>query len=105
MNEPLHREDAAPPLARRKYAGSCYTGEPVARMPPGQREPAWACRCTREDGRPLLRSRRHREPWQCLTAANVAAWRAAHPEASCGEQPARGLTWLAQEFSAREERQ
>jgi len=75
-----------------------YTSEPVAMKAPGQREPAWACRCTRPDGRPLLRKYQHIEPAQCLNPENVAAWRAAHPEATCGERTARALTWLAQTF-------
>jgi len=75
-----------------------YTAVPVAMKPPGQREPAWSCRCARPDGRPLLRKYQHTEPAQCLSADDVAAWRGAHPEATCGERAARALCWLSREF-------
>ncbi len=73
-----------------------YVAVPVAFKPPGQREPAWCCQCTREDGRPLLRNSRHQHPEECLTLAQIEAWRAANPAATCSLRVARSLAWMAQ---------
>ena len=71
-----------------------YTARPSLYKPPGERIPPWACAC------PNLKPwQRHREPWQCMTAEDVKAWRARQPVATCSEVVARELGWLEREFA------
>lgn len=72
-----------------------YTIIPALYKRPGERPPAWSCQCRRPDVRPLLRNHRHRSPWECLTADDVAAFVAAHPEAP----PRKHFAWLEREFA------
>ena len=60
-----------------------------------ERVEPFVCRCTRPDGRPLLGKHRHTQPWDCLPADEVEAWRQA---VGCGPQVARHLYWVALEF-------
>lgn len=41
------------------------------------------------------------DPWKQVPDADVAAWRARHPEATCSDRTARCLTWLEREFRGR----
>ena len=70
-----------------------YTARPAISRLPGERIPPWLCACP--DRKPW---HRHREPWECVSDEEVAAWRARHPTATCREGSARGLAWLAREF-------
>ncbi len=72
------------------YTGSRYWFPHVAMKPSGQRLEPWCCRC----GRP--RYKRHTEPHQCLTDADLLPWYAAHPEYT--GQNARRLAYLEYEF-------
>ena len=82
----------APDGSRLKHCGRGqqraypYTGEPTMHV---IRADGWRCCCAG------LRPRQaHQEPQQCLTLEVVAAWRVAHPEATCSERTARALAWL-----------
>jgi hypothetical protein len=75
-----------------------HIGELVQKRGPGERIPAWSCRCTRPDGRPLLRNYRHTSEWDCIPQAEIDAWRV---KAGCGPQTARHLYWLAKNFAPR----
>lgn len=47
---------------------------------------------------------RHAAPWHCLPPADLAAWRARHPECVGPDDKARVLLWLEREFSTPRER-
>jgi hypothetical protein len=70
-----------------------YTARPSLYRLPGERIPPWVCACPG-----LKKWQRHREPWQCMTAYDVATWRARHPEATCSEVVAKCLSWMGKEF-------
>ena len=73
-----------------------YTARPSLLRAPGERIPAWQCAC------PGLKPwQRHAEPWLCVTARDIAAWRTRHPEATCRERVARPLAWLEATFGRR----
>ena len=83
---------------QRRYPDTPYLAEPVPRA--AHFAPAWTCRCTRPDGRPVLRTRRHTQgPWECLGADVVEAWRQAHPDATARPGIMRALAWLSKEFA------
>ena len=62
---------------------------------PGERLPGWTCRCTRPDGRPLLKNDRHTRPAQCLPQAVIDRWA---QQVGCGPRVARDLFYLELEF-------
>ena len=70
-----------------------YTARPALTRLPGERWPTWTCACN------VPRYKRHTEPYQCVSAQDVAAWRAAHPSSGIVNDVAvRCLVWLAREF-------
>ena len=89
MTEPEVREYGSPP--RRKYEIN-----PPALRGPGQRLSAWTCQCKRPDGRPLLRAHRHAQEMDCIPSEEIEAWR---KTSGCGPKTARGMYWMAKEFS------
>jgi len=66
-----------------------YSHTPVPKVYPGSSP--WTCRC------PVRKSRRHKDPPDCLGMSEVERWRERHL-ATCSEKTARVLTWLAKEF-------
>lgn len=73
-----------------------YTVRRTDYKPAGERTPPWACACQRPDGRPLLRARRHTEPWQCTPPVDVAAYQIEHGVSN--PRVARTLHWLEATF-------
>ena len=71
-----------------------YTARPALLRGPGERIHGWVCSC------PQFRrdAQRHQDPWLCLSAADLRAWKRRHPEATCGERVARPLVWLERTF-------
>ena len=69
-----------------------YWIDPPTLRGPGERLSAWTCRCHK------LKNRQHREPWQCLTDADLLPWWSAHPEFTGSAASARRLAWLEYEF-------
>jgi hypothetical protein len=71
-----------------------YSGEAATLRGTGERLGVWVCEC------PGLRPReRHAEPWQCLPAVMVAAYRWRHLEATANDKTLRMLAWLEETFS------
>lgn len=78
---------------RGQIAEQPYTARPALLRGPGERIPMWECSC-----QGLKPRQRHAEPWLCLVAADLRAWRVRHPAATCRDGVARPLAWLEREF-------